>query len=216
MLAGVRASFTIILAAAACGGGTSAPARETLTTLPGESAAPPPSPAAEPPPPKGIVAEQWDIAVDIPTAAFAANPPPATIDARPTYWQVQWIDTDHTDGRMFDVMAMYRKGDAASFAAELRAQLLTENPVCTEPAPATFIGRDGLRFGCQLGDAWGVWYFAYEEPCVWSAMITQRGDTLAAIEPLIAERLARITPLGGRSAPRCAMEQFRRVMAEQP
>lgn len=212
----MRAAFTAaIILGAACG--RSAPPRETLTSLPSEAAArpevaSPPEEAA--PAPKGLVAEQWDIAVDIPLEALSAEPPPATLTSTATYWQIEWIDTGHTDGRMFDVMAMYRKDDAAAFAAGLRAQLMTENPNCTEPEPVTFLGRDGLRFGCQLGDAWGVWYVASDEPCLWSAMITQRGDTLAAIEPLVAERLARISVLGGRTAPRCAMEQFGRALAD--
>jgi hypothetical protein len=179
-----------LAAITACSGRPAEPRPEGPTALPGD---PPPDAV---PAPRGVVATAWDVAIDVP-------PSEAQVTSRDGFWQLSWVDVSHTDGRLLQFIAMHRVGDAMSFAAELRGELMIENPICTEPVEATFLGRSGARFSCQLGDAWGTWLISYDAPCMWSVMISKRGDTVADIEPFTSETLARITVLDGRSAPRC-------------
>jgi len=180
----------IALLAACGGGGTPAPKQPA----PQQSA-----PVAETPPaPEAIVSEQFDIGL-----AVAPGKENGTIvDARLTSWQIDHVDLGHTDGRLISVMAVgNRGGSALALARELRDLIAAQDGnQCELPEPAEFLGRDGARFTCVLGDGKGTWYFSATERCNWSAMISKRGPD-SEYEPYVAAMLAKITVPSGAKSP---------------
>jgi hypothetical protein len=187
-----------ILVLAACGGGpTPAPQQPTLAADP----APAPvaaAPVARPTPADAIASSEFDVAIAVPAGTDKGT----TIDQRMGYWGVDHIDLTHTDGRMLSVSAMVgRGGSALALARELRDQIATQDGnECGQPEPAEFLGRDGARFTCSLGDGKGTFYFSATARCNWSAMIGKRGPE-EEYAPYVEAMLAKITIPSGAASP---------------
>lgn len=191
----MRFAVAVAVAAAVAvlaGCGAAAPAPQQ----PAPTAATPPAPVA--PPPDAIVSERFDIAIAVP----AGEDHGTFITDHLTTWQVEHVDLGHTDGRLVSVMAIGdRGGSALALARELRDQIAAQDGnQCELPEPAEFLGRDGARFTCVLGDGKGTWYFSSTERCNWSAMISKRGPD-AEYEPYVAAMLAKITVASGAKTP---------------
>jgi len=190
----MRFVIAVALLTACGGGGTPAPQAAPQAAPP---TAPDPSPSASPPP-DAIVSTEFDIAVAVP----AGRENGTMVDQRATSWQLNHVDLDHTDGRMLSIVAAANHGGSAlANARELRDQLATQDGnQCEQPEPAEFLGRDGARFTCVLGDGKGTWYFSATARCSWSAMISKRGPE-DEYEPYLQVMLAKITVPSGAKAP---------------
>jgi hypothetical protein len=185
----VNVVLVAVVLAAACGSGSRPPT------------APPPDQGvaavvdAPPPAPKGMLAGDFDVALDFPKEHLVK----VEADGIGYSWGATFVDIGHTDGRMTNFIAVRRGGIARDLATEIRGELAKVN-TCGPVEDADFLGRPGARFACQMGDAWGIWYLSAAPHCFWSVMISRNGE-IANVQAQVEAILPRITVASGGPRP---------------